>query len=237
MPDKKVPQKAVVIFLSVNFTNWLTPSAAAGHDELLLQKPTAAYVITALLVQSSRATLFNILFLRVSNTQVFQSTLNRKRDTEKQTQLTVDGKHRSEGQVDSLFFATGVTRKAVKPVLLGGPLHQQKRAREQRESDKIRRTRFAAELKDSDGPERNGGHGRVPPQLGVNVGMPAAHVVALAVEVHEAGVELVTGHGDQTVQQVEKLRRPVNVLLQYNASVEVVARAVPSHQSCIELCF
>jgi hypothetical protein len=44
--------------------------------------------------------------------------------------------------------------------------------------------------------------------LRVVVGVPAAHIVTLAVQVHEAGVELVPRHRDQTVQQIQELRRP-----------------------------
>ena len=53
----------------------------------------------------------------------------------------------------------------------------------------------------------------------------------MSVEVEEAGVELVSRHRDQSVQEVQQLRGPVEVLLHDEAGVGVVTGSVPAHQA------
>jgi hypothetical protein len=106
----------------------------------------------------------------------------------------------------------GVARQAVEPVFLSGALHDQQGAGEEGKAYKVWRAVLLAELEDTDGAQRDGGYGRIAAQLRVDVGVPAAHVVAVAVQVAEARVELVTRHSDQSVQQVQQLRCPVQIL-------------------------
>ena len=143
----------------------------------------------------------------------------------------VNGVHSSEGQIDSLVLTADVAGKTMEPVLLSSTLHQKKRSGEERKANKIGRTVFLSELENSDGSEGDWSDCRISSQLRVDVCVPAAHVVAVSVEVHEARVEIVPSHRDQPMQQVEKLRRPVEVLLQGQARVVVVAGAVPGHQA------
>ena len=134
--------------------------------------------------------------------------------------------HDPEGDVDPLFLGHGVSGEAVEPVLLRGALHEQEGAGEQREADELAAL-LAPELEHPHAAEGDGGDGRVAAQRGVRVGVPAAHVVAVPVQVEEGGVELVPRHGDEAVQQVEQLGRPVQVFVKVEAGVVVVAGAVP----------
>ena len=126
----------------------------------------------------------------------------------------VDRVHRSERQVDAFLLAANVPGQTVKPILLSRALHQEQRSGKEWESDKVRRAVLFPELEDSDSAKGNGGHRRVSAQLWVNVCVPAAHVVAVAIQVHETRVEVVPGHGNQTMQQIQKLRCPVQILFQ-----------------------
>ena len=94
------------------------------------------------------------------------------------------GVHNPEGDVDPLLLGHGVPGEAVEPVLLRGALHEEERAGEEGEADELAAL-LPPEFEDAHAAQRDGGDGRVAPQLWVRVRVPSAHVVAVPVQVQE----------------------------------------------------
>ena len=67
--------------------------------------------------------------------------------------------------------------------------------------------------------------------------MPAAHVVAVPVQVHETRIKFMPSHRDESVQKIQKFWGPVEIFVQLEAGVVVVAGAVPRHQTGLVLPF
>ena len=120
---------------------------------------------------------------------------------------------------------------------LNSTLHQEQRSGKERKPDKIWRPVFLSKLKNSNRTERDWSHGRVTPQLRVHVRVPAAHIVPVPVQVHETRIKFVPSHRDESVKKIQKLRGPVEIFVQLEAGVVVVAGAVPRYQTGLVLPF
>ena len=59
----------------------------------------------------------------------------------------------------------------------------------------------------------------------------------MSIKIEETRVELVPGHTNQPVQQIQQLWRPVQVLLHDQAAVGIVTRSVPGYQAGLVLPF